>query len=132
VWFVVKFFSSFQFKTIPFHAIFEACSWNLFLCRLLSNIVFMNNYTDMTDEEYNALDEELTVNPPKIISNGSDWLSQREIRISGLKNMTVQYLLTKAKLDMVCHNTQATLDNLGVGYLRVFTNVVAKELLSKF
>ncbi|MCL2181316.1 MAG: hypothetical protein FWB83_09325 [Treponema sp.] len=102
------------------------------MCRLLSNIVFMNNYTDMTDEEYNALDEELTVNPPKIISNGSDWLSQREIRISGLKNMTVQYLLTKAKLDMVCHNTQATLDNLGVGYLRVFTNVVAKELLSKF
>jgi len=59
----------------------------------------MDNYTDMTDEEYNALDEELTVNPPKIISNGSDWLSQREIRISGLKNMTVQYLLTKAKAD---------------------------------
>ncbi|MDR0463762.1 MAG: hypothetical protein LBG94_01450 [Treponema sp.] len=59
----------------------------------------MNNYTDMTDEEYDALDEELTVNPPKIISNGNDWLSQREIRISGLKNMTVQYLLTKAKAD---------------------------------
>jgi len=59
----------------------------------------MDNYTDMTDEEYDALDEELTVNPPKIISNGSDWLSQREIRISGLNNMTVQYLLTKAKAD---------------------------------
>jgi len=57
----------------------------------------MNNYTDMTDEEYDALDEELTRNPPKIISNGNDWLSLREIRISGLKNMTVQYLLTKAK-----------------------------------
>ena len=57
----------------------------------------MDNYTDMTDEEYDALDEELTVNPPKIISNGNDWLSLREIRISGLKNMTVQYLLTKAK-----------------------------------
>ena len=52
---------------------------------------------DMTDEEYDALDEELTRNPPRIISDGSDWLSQREIRISGLKNMTVQYLLTKAK-----------------------------------
>jgi len=52
---------------------------------------------DMTDEEYDALDEELTRNPPRIISNGSDWLSQREIRISGLNNMTVQYLLTKAK-----------------------------------
>jgi len=57
----------------------------------------MNNYTDMTDEEYDALDEELTRNPPKIISNGCDWLSQREIRISGLKNITIQYLLTKAK-----------------------------------
>ena len=57
----------------------------------------MNNYTDMTDEEYDALDEELTRNPPRIISNGSDWLSLREIRISGLKNMTIQYLLTKAK-----------------------------------
>ena len=56
----------------------------------------MNNYTDMTDEEYDALDEGLTRNPPRIISNGSDWLSQREIRISGLKNMTVNYLLTKA------------------------------------
>ena len=51
----------------------------------------------MTDEEYDVLDEELTRNPPRIISNGSDWLSQREIRISGLKNMTIQYLLTKAK-----------------------------------
>ena len=57
----------------------------------------MNNYTDMTDEEYDALDEELTRNPPRIISDGSDWLSQREIRISGLKNMTIQYLLTRAK-----------------------------------
>ena len=59
----------------------------------------MNNYNDMTDEEYDALDEELTRNPPRIVSNGSDWLSQREIRISGLKNMTVQYLLTKSKAD---------------------------------
>jgi len=57
----------------------------------------MDKYTDMTDEEYDALDEELTRNPPRIISNGNDWLSQREIRISGLKNMTIQYLLTKAK-----------------------------------
>ena len=57
----------------------------------------MNEYADMTDEEYDALDEELTLNPPRIIADGSDWLSQREIRISGLKNMTIQYLLTKAK-----------------------------------
>ena len=44
----------------------------------------MNNYTDMTDEEYDALDEELTRNPPRIISNGNDWLSLREIRIDEL------------------------------------------------
>ena len=59
----------------------------------------MNNYTDMTDEEYDTLDEEMSRNPPKIISDGSDWLSQREICISGLKNITIQYLLTKAKSD---------------------------------
>jgi len=55
------------------------------------------DYTDMTDEEYDALDEELTRTIPKLGPNGSGWLSQRELRISGLKNMTVQYLLTKAK-----------------------------------
>jgi len=57
----------------------------------------MAEYTDMIDEEYDALDKELIENPPRIISNGSDWLSLRELRISGLKNMTIQYLLTKAK-----------------------------------
>jgi len=57
----------------------------------------MNEYSDMTDEEYDALDEELTRIDPKILSNGSDWLSQREIRISGLSNITVNYLLTRAK-----------------------------------
>jgi len=58
----------------------------------------MNNYTDMTDEEYNALDEELTVNPQKIISNGSDWLSQREIRI---RNSVLKVPPNK-KIDFCC------------------------------
>jgi hypothetical protein len=57
----------------------------------------MNNYTDMTDEEYDALDEALTRNPPRIISNGSDWLSQREMRFLGLTNLTINYLLSKAE-----------------------------------
>ena len=57
----------------------------------------MNEYTDMTDDEYNTLDEELTRTVPKILSNGSDWLSQREIRISGLSKITINYLQTKAK-----------------------------------
>ena len=55
------------------------------------------NYTDMTDEEYDALDEELTRTVPKLGPNDSDWLAQREIRLLGLNNMTIQYLLTKAK-----------------------------------
>ena len=55
------------------------------------------NYTDMTDEEYDALDEELTRKIPELGPNDSDWLAQREIRLLGLKNMTIQYLLTKAK-----------------------------------
>ena len=55
------------------------------------------NYTDMTDEEYDALDEELTRTIPKLGPNGTGFLSQREIRISGLSNITVNYLLTKAR-----------------------------------
>ena len=56
-------------------------------------------YTDMTDEEYDALDEELTRTVPKLGPNGTDWLAQREMRLMGLSNMTVNYLLTKATAD---------------------------------
>ena len=54
-------------------------------------------YKDMTDEEYDALDEELTRNPPQLGPNGTGWLTQRELYHLGYSNMTVQYLLTKAK-----------------------------------
>ena len=37
---------------------------------------------DMTDEEYDALDEELTRVIPKLGPAGSDWLTQRELRYS--------------------------------------------------
>ena len=37
-------------------------------------------YTDMTDEEYDALDEELTRTVPKLGPNGTGWLEQRELR----------------------------------------------------
>ena len=57
------------------------------------------NYTDMTDEEYDALDEELTRTVPKLSRNGTDWLSQREMRLLGLSNMTVNYLMTKSAAD---------------------------------
>jgi hypothetical protein len=55
--------------------------------------------TDMTDEEYDALDEELTRIVPKLGPNGTDWLAQREMRLLGLSNTTVNYLLTKATAD---------------------------------
>jgi hypothetical protein len=57
----------------------------------------MADYTDMTDEEYDALDEELTRTVPKLGPEGSGWLAQRELRFLGLQNMTVNYLFDKAK-----------------------------------
>ncbi|GHV75427.1 hypothetical protein AGMMS49942_02480 [Spirochaetia bacterium] len=54
------------------------------------------NYTDMTDEEYDALDEELTRTIPKFGPEGSDWLAQRELRQLGLTKCSMDYLLTKA------------------------------------
>ena len=59
----------------------------------------MVSYTDMTDEEYDALDEELTRTVPKLGSNGTGFLSQREMRFLGFTNLTVNYLLTKAAAD---------------------------------
>jgi len=59
----------------------------------------MAEYTDMTDEEYDALDEELTHAVPKLGPNGTGWLSQREMRLLGFTNLTVNYLLTKAMAD---------------------------------
>ena len=51
----------------------------------------------MTAEEARAFNEDFINNKFTLGPDGSGWLSQREIRILGLKNMTVQYLLTKAK-----------------------------------
>jgi hypothetical protein len=51
----------------------------------------------MTEEEAWALDEYVTNNEITLGPNGSGWLSQRELRLLGLKNMTVNYLLTKAE-----------------------------------
>jgi len=56
----------------------------------------MTSYTDMTDEEYDALDEKLTRTTPRLGLNGTGFLSQREMRFLGLTNLTVNYLVTKA------------------------------------
>jgi len=66
----------------------------------------------MTDEEYDALDEELTRTIPKLGPNGSGWLSQRELRLMGMSNMTVNYLFTKAMAD---HKTPAQIIDELVG-----------------
>jgi hypothetical protein len=53
-------------------------------------------YTDLTDEEYDALDEEMTRSVPTFGPAGSDWLAQRELRQLGLSKCSMDYLLTKA------------------------------------
>ena len=53
-------------------------------------------YTDMTDDEYDALDEELTRTVPTLGPAGSDWLEQREMRLMGLTKLSTDFLLTKA------------------------------------
>ena len=58
----------------------------------------------MTDEEYDALDEEMTRTIPKLGPDGTGWLAQRELRLMGLSNMTVNYIFTKATAD---HKTPA-------------------------
>ena len=55
------------------------------------------DYTDMTDEEYNALADELARNTPKLGPNGTGYLSQREMYHLGFSNLVVNYLMTKAK-----------------------------------
>jgi len=62
----------------------------------------------MTEEEADALDEFVTNNEITLGPNGSDWLSQRELRLMGLTNITVNYLMTKAMAD---HKSPAQLIN---------------------
>ena len=64
----------------------------------------MAEYTDMTDEEYDALDDEMTRTIPKLGPNGTGFLSQRYMRLLGFTNLTVNYLLTKAQ---AAHKTPA-------------------------
>jgi hypothetical protein len=61
-------------------------------------------YTDMTDEEYDALDEEMTRTVPKMGPDEMDWLRQRELRLMGVSNTTANYIFTKAAAD---HKTPA-------------------------
>jgi hypothetical protein len=53
----------------------------------------------MTEEETLALDDFVTNSEITLGPNGSDWLSQREMRLLGMSTITVNYLLTKARAD---------------------------------
>ena len=53
----------------------------------------------MTEEEAEALDDFVTNNEITLGPNGSGWLSQREMRLLGMTNTTINYLLTKAMSD---------------------------------
>jgi len=66
----------------------------------------------MTEEEAWALDDFVTNNEITLGPNGSGWLSQREMRLLGLTNVTINYLLTKA---MAEHKSPAQLIDELVG-----------------
>jgi hypothetical protein len=59
---------------------------------------------DLTEEEYDALDEYWTKNTPKVGPNGTGFISRREARLFGLDDLSADYLLTKAIAD---HKTPA-------------------------
>ena len=69
----------------------------------------------MTEKEALELDDYVTNNEITLGANGSDWLSQREMRLLGLNNMTVNYLLTKATAD---HKSPA----------QIIDEIVSKEI----
>jgi hypothetical protein len=62
----------------------------------------------LTEEEAYALDDFVTNNEIILGPNGTDWLAQREMRLWGMSNMTVNYLMTKATAD---HKSPAQIIN---------------------
>jgi len=66
----------------------------------------------LTEEEAWALDDYVTNNEITLGANGTGWLAQRELRLMGLSNTTVNYLFTKAAAD---HKTPAQLIDELVG-----------------
>jgi hypothetical protein len=53
----------------------------------------------LTEEEAYALDDYVTNNEITLGPDGTDWLTQREMRLWGMSNITVNYLMTKAAAD---------------------------------
>ena|GEM_PF-829045 len=89
MWFVVKFFYR---ELRVFGVIFAPLSLAFFP---IHTIIMAR----MTEEEAVAVSEYFINNKVTLGPNGSGWLSQRELRLLGLKNTTVNYLMTKATAD---------------------------------
>jgi hypothetical protein len=51
----------------------------------------------MTEQEAWELDEILTRTDPKIGINGTGFISRRDVRIMGLDDLSINYLMTKAQ-----------------------------------
>jgi hypothetical protein len=51
---------------------------------------------DMTEEEYDALDELWTKITPKVGPNGTGFISRRNTKLFGLDDLSADYLFTKA------------------------------------
>jgi len=51
----------------------------------------------MTEEEYDALDELWTNTTPKVKASGTGFLTRQSIRLMGLDELSIDYLLTKAE-----------------------------------
>ena len=67
--------------------------------------------SDMTEEEYDALDEKWTINPPKPGPNGTGFFAQRKSALIAqsahsitVDAFTAEYLITQAK---AAHKTPA-------------------------
>lgn len=58
----------------------------------------------MTEQEAWELDDLLTRTDPELGANGTGFLSRRDARLMGLDNLSVNYLMTKARAD---HKTPA-------------------------
>ena len=57
----------------------------------------MDNYTDMTDEEYDALDELLTKTTPNIKKGSGGFFTERRTRMLLLDETTIRILDAQAK-----------------------------------
>ena len=54
---------------------------------------------DMTEEEYDALDELWKKTTPKVGPNGTGFVSRRNARLFGLDDLSMDYLITKSMAD---------------------------------